>query len=138
MNEIRKSLIAFAFGLFAATSTVAQDYIVVTSIKSVYDGDTFRAYLPGYAKDQRVRLRGIDTPEIKGQCDSEIRGAIEARDYARQVLESASEVRLYNVGQDRYKRVLADVVVDGESLSRLLINKNLGRKWKGRRENWCS
>jgi micrococcal nuclease len=40
-----------------------------------YDGDTIRFNLPGYppivGKDIRVRVNGIDTPEIKGKCKKE-------------------------------------------------------------------
>lgn len=111
--------------------------LTVTSVKSVYDGDTFRAYLPNYSNDQRVRVRGVDTPEIKGKCSSEKSAAIKARDFVRQHLKSATTIVLSDVGRDRYQRVLASVSVDGKDLAQTLINKNLGRKWRGKRESWC-
>ncbi len=112
--------------------------VTVISIESVYDGDTFRAMLPDHTKSQRVRVRGIDTAEIKGQCQYEKDLAIKARDYARSLLFNADKVVLANVGEDYYKRVLAIVYVDGQNLADLLIAKGLGRKWKGKRENWCN
>ena len=69
---------AFAANTYANTS---QTSLTVSSIKSVYDGDTFTAYLPGYDKAERVRVRGIDTPEIRGKCPSEKAAAIKARDF---------------------------------------------------------
>jgi endonuclease YncB( thermonuclease family) len=111
--------------------------IRVTSIKSVYDGDTFRAFIPNYDTDQRVRVRGVDTPEIKGQCDSEIKAAIKARDYVRRYLKSANKIILLNVGKDKYQRILADVEVDGINLAQHIIEQKLGRKWRGKRESWC-
>ena len=45
-----------------------------------YDGDTIRFDLPKYppiaGDDIRVRVNGIDTPEIKGKCAKEIRYGI--------------------------------------------------------------
>ena len=113
------------------------DDVKVLSIESVYDGDTFRAILPDKPKSQRVRVRGIDTPEIKGKCDYEKQLAIKARDHARKLLFNASKITLSNVGKDYYKRVLATVWVDGKRLDALLIERGLGRKWGGKRENWC-
>ena len=48
---------------------------------AVTDGDTFRARLevwPGVEVVTAVRLRGIDTPEIKGKCPAE-KAAAQAR-----------------------------------------------------------
>lgn len=112
--------------------------VTVVSIKSVYDGDTFRAYLPNIKKDQRIRVRGVDTPEIKGGCGSEIRAAVKSRDFVRELLYSAKEIVLSNISKDRYERVLANVIVDGQDLAQTLIDKKLGRKWQGKRENWCN
>ncbi len=110
----------------------------VLSVKSVYDGDTFRAFLPNIIKDQSIRVKGVDTPEIRGACLFEKQAAIKARDFVTSLLMSANEIVLTDVGKDRYGRVLANVIVDGENLSKILIANNLGRKWKGKRENWCN
>jgi micrococcal nuclease len=138
-------LISLAFFLlssnvFAGNGSGNEPHSTVTilSVKSVYDGDTFRAYLPNFKKDQRIRVRGVDTPEIKGGCGAEIRAAVKARDFVRELLKSANKIVLTNVGKDRYDRVLANVIVDGQDLAQTLINKNLGRKWQGKRENWCN
>lgn len=56
----------------------------------------------------RVRLRGIDTPEIKGSSDAEKAKAVVARDaLSAQIM--GKEVLLRNVGNEKYGRVLADV-----------------------------
>lgn len=112
--------------------------VTILSVKSVYDGDTFRAYLPNIKKDQRIRVRGVDTPEIKGSCVAEILAAVKARDFVRKLLYSANKIVLINIGKDRYERVLAKVIVDGQDLAQTLIDRNLGRKWKGKRERWCN
>lgn len=130
--------ISLSFNVFAISGYTPGSTVKVISIKSVYDGDTFRAYLPNIKKDQRIRVRGVDTPEIKGSCGNEILAAVKARDFVRTYLKSANEIVLTNVGKDKFKRILANVMVDGKDLAETLINKKLGRKWRGKRENWCS
>ena len=131
-------LVLIIVSIFFYNPTYADDkFIIVNSIKSVYDGDTFRAYLPNEPKDLPIRIRGVDTPEIKGKCKLEKDAAIRARDFTRQQLKNAKQIRLYNVGFDKYHRVLATVVIDGKNLATLLIRSELGRLWRGKRENWC-
>ena len=124
---------------FAGSGGGAWPSMTVKSIKSVYDGDTFRAYLPGYKDDQRVRVLGVDTPEIKGRCESEEELAIKARDFARQYLNSAKKITLSfgKKERDHYGRLLAKVNVDGRDFAQTLIDNGLGRKWKGKRKSWC-
>ena len=49
--------------------------IEVVRVVSVYDGDTLRVDLscsqPLFCDNVSVRIRGIDTPEIRGKCDYE-------------------------------------------------------------------
>ena len=72
-----KKIILITLLLFSGLAFGVSKDIVVTGIDSVYDGATFRAFLPPHNKEsQRVRLRGVDTPELKGQCKSEIDNAI--------------------------------------------------------------
>ena len=76
------------------------------------DGDTFEARVhlwPGLDVMTRVRLRGIDAPELKAQCEKEFRMAEAASD-ALQTLLADGEVSIYNIGPDKYQgRVVADV-----------------------------
>ena len=55
-----------------------------------YDGDTCTFNLPGihpfFGKKISARIRGIDTPEIRGKCAAEKRKAKAARDYLRALL----------------------------------------------------
>lgn len=135
---IKKTTFA-AILLFSGLAFSSGNEIIVTSIHSVYDGDTFRAYLPdGKNKSERIRLRDVDTAEIQGKCQFEINEAIKARDFVRQYLASAGQVKLKNTGRDKYNRLLADVYVDEVNLSHVLINRGLGREWRGRRESWCN
>ena len=60
-----------------------------------YDGDTIYVAipgLPGEIANMSVRVRGVDTPEICGKCESEKQLAQQARDYARKRLKTAKAV----------------------------------------------
>ncbi len=63
--------------------------------------------------------------------------AIRARDFVRAVV--GASVRLTDVRPGKYAgRIIADVWVDGQKLSDLLIAENLGRPYHGgQRRGWC-
>ena len=127
-------------------------------VLSVYDGDTFtvRVY-PGrdfnvsvwpdityqLNLDQlsikvSVRLRGVDTPEIRGKCQVEKEQARMARDFV--VAAISDGVTLSNVERGKYAgRVIADVTLPGgRSLTEELIDAGLGRPYDGgKRDTWC-
>lgn len=86
-----------------------------------------------------VRLAGIDTPEIKGRCDREKHLAREARDLVRSVLRQATEIRLAEPGRDKYFRIDARVVADGQDLGTLLIERGLAVPYNGEIKTaaWC-
>ena len=84
----------FSSSVSAQNTNQSSDYIV-SEIISVYDGDTFRANineLPDIVgKNIAIRILGIDTPEIKGECEKEKTLAIKARDFARKALFNADQ-----------------------------------------------
>jgi micrococcal nuclease len=70
---------------FVALSPALADAetLLVKKITSVYDGDTFRAEIANTGatfSPIAVRLRGIDSPEIRGACESEKLAALDARE----------------------------------------------------------
>jgi micrococcal nuclease len=109
-------------------------------VVSVYDGDTFTANAapwPGVTIRTAVRVDGVDTPGIRGECQAEKDMAIEARDFAAAAL--GDDVQLVDVRHGKYAgRVVARVLVDGQDLAGLIIGAGLGRPYDGRaREGWC-
>ena len=80
----------FCVGLLLSLPVNATAYygdLVVEKYLSAYDGDTFRMNIsdvhPIIGRDMPIRLRGVDTPEIRGRCDEEKALAIKARDFVR-------------------------------------------------------
>lgn len=109
----------------------------------VIDGDTFEARVhlwPGLEMTTRVRLRGIDAPEMKGACFEEQRMAEAATDALRAQLADG-DVAIFNIGPDKYNgRVVADAATRRTpSVSNALLASGHARQYQGgRRGGWCA
>lgn len=103
----------------------------------VYDGDTITiaSKLP-YNESPLyrfpVRLNGIDTPEMKGKdvSDEEKEAAKEAREFVYKLVYN-KYVRLENVKNEKYGRILADVYVDDINLNEELLKRRYAVKYDG-------
>lgn len=108
----------------------------------VIDGDTFEARVhlwPGLEMTTRVRLRGIDAPEIKGACAEETRMAESASEALRAQLADG-DVTIFNIGPDKYNgRVVADAATRRTpNVSSVLLGSGHARPYQGgRRGGWC-
>ena len=105
------------------------------SIASVYDGDTFKinlnCSLAVYCEKVPVRVRGVDTPEIKGKTQREKNLAQKAKEFTKEFL-SVAPVSLSNCGRDKYFRLLCDVTNgEGKDLARELIKRDYGYSYQG-------
>ena len=99
------------------------------------DGDTFEARVhlwPGLEMTTRVRLRGIDAPELKASCPQELQLAEAAGSALRGLLDEG-EVTIYNIGPDRYNgRVVADAATRRtENVSAALLAGGFARSYGG-------
>lgn len=108
----------------------------------VIDGDTFEARVhlwPGLEMTTRVRLRGIDAPEMKGGCADELRMA-QAATEALSALLVDGDVAIFNIGPDKYNgRVVADAATPRTlSVSSALLAAGHARTYQGgKRGGWC-
>ena len=115
---------------------------IVSKVISVYDGDTFRVDIdslpPIVGKNIPIRLNGVDTPEIRGKCQYEKDLAIKARDFVRNKLANAKEIRLTKLQRGKYFRVVADVMIDGVSLEQELLDNEFAYNYTGgKKSSWC-
>lgn len=117
-------------------------FVCVTYVDN-YDADTITVNIPGVhpflGAKAKVRLVGVDTPEIRGGNACEKRKAIEAKEYVKGRLVGKT-LSLYNVQRGKYFRIVADVVVDGVSLSKELIAIGYGFPYDGGKKqtrDWC-
>jgi endonuclease YncB( thermonuclease family) len=121
----------------------AEDYsdVSVSRIIKVIDGDTFRVDINELSdiigKNIRIRILGIDAPEINGKCAFEKELAIKARDFVQILLDNADSVILKNLDRGNFFRLLAEVIVDGKNLGELLVAKDLAVRYQGKKSSWC-
>jgi endonuclease YncB( thermonuclease family) len=117
--------------------TLSHDQIV-----EVYDGDTFKIDLPSqhplFGDDISVRVLGIDTPELKGSSDEVKALAYKAKNRTQELLSDAKTIELKNPHRGKYFRVVAEVWIDGESLSEKLKSEGLAKEYdgEGARPEW--
>jgi len=121
----------------------AEDLIIrKDQIVKIYDGDTFFINIDNsldvFGKRLAIRIKGIDTPEIKGKCSQEKFKAILAKEYLKESLEKANCIILKNLERGKYFRVLADLYINGENIADKLLNQNLAVKYQGgKKHNFC-
>jgi endonuclease YncB( thermonuclease family) len=106
------------------------------------DGDTFeaRVHLSGLDLTTRVRLRGIDAPELKASCPQELQMAESATDALRALL-GEGEVTIFNIGPDKYNgRVVADAATrKTQNVSAAMLAAGQARSYNGgHRGGWCA
>jgi len=127
---------------FNLQATPQYGTVSVSKVISVYDGDTFRVNIdslpPIVGRNIAIRVNGIDTPEIRGKCQYEKDLAIKARDFVRAKLANAKEITLTNLQRGKYFRVVANVLIDGVSLERELLDDELAYVYDGGKKlSWC-
>ncbi|WP_296816558.1 thermonuclease family protein [Brevundimonas sp.] len=89
------------------------DPIVIAGPAEVIDGDTLRIGA------ERIRLHGIDAPEIDQRCGETACGEV-AR-YALSRMIGGETVACQGAERDRYRRLVAVCLVEGEDLGRWMV-----------------
>lgn len=109
-----------------------------------YDGDTITVDVPSihpfFGKGMKVRLAGVDTPEIRTSNTCEKEKAEIAKNLVKSMLSNAKVIELRDVKKGKFFRVVADVYYDGNSLSKLLLNYKLAVPYHGGKKpktDWC-
>jgi len=110
----------------------------------VVDGDTVAVHVypwPGMIVETRIRLLGIDTPELRGRCDDEKAKARAAKQTTAGLLPPGATIKLRRVKRDKFAgRHDAEIILsDGRSLGDVLITAGLARAYDGgKRAGWCA
>lgn len=134
-----KKLIACILGCFIGVSAGA----VPARVGYIVDGDTFSAQVALQDDTEisvRVRIRNVDTPEMKGACTDEVKKANYAKQRLGEIIPVGSVVELSDIKDDKYLGRIDARVADniGRDVGRLLISEGVGRKYSGgRRVSWC-
>lgn len=112
------------------------------------DGDSVVFNIPGVhpilGDNISIRIRGIDTPEIRGKCKEEKMLAQEVKAYVQSAMERAIHINLENIERGKYFRIVADVLITDRyntkmNISPLLIKSNYAVPYTGkeRKIDWC-
>ena len=110
-----------------------KEYYYEAIVKSVYDGDTIRLDIDlGFniwVRNESVRLRGIDAPEIRGE---ERPLGLESRDWVRSQLPVGTKILMKTEKpfREKYGRYLATVFLqDGTNLNEMIVNLGFATKY---------
>lgn len=125
MKHVRGAAAALLLAAAAAPPATAEEIRVT-------DGDTIRL------GEERIRILGLDAPELHGRCREERRLAARARDRLAELI-GARGIAIERVRRkDRYGRTLATVRAGGVDVAMVLIAEGLARPYEGgRRDGWC-
>ena len=139
------SSVLIIVGIPAFAGSSVRTYENINNVRYVknYDGDTvtvdISGVLPLIGDNISVRIRGIDTPELRGKCQSEKDKARIAKRLVKAELRRAKTIDLHRVGRGKYFRIIADVKYDGKDLGQVLIKNKLAVPYNGgkKKQDWC-
>lgn len=121
----------FSFPLFAQQP--ASNFYKVR-LGKVIDGDTFKVYLACsyklFCKSVSVRVRGIDTAELKSKDETKRAKAQEAKRFTQEFL-TGHKIVLKRCTRGKYFRLLCEVYADNKSLADALLAANLAISYNG-------
>ena len=107
----------------------------------VIDGDTVDIDIDlGFGvwlRKQRIRMYGIDTPEIRTKCEVEKEFGLKVRDTLREkILRKVVTVQCHEL--DKYGRLLIDVFCDGSNVNNWLIDEKYAFKYDDPFKLYCT
>lgn len=118
--------------ILAAALAIALPTTAAAERLTVTDGDTVRLGV------ERIRIIGLDAPELRGKCREERRLAERARTRLVELLDTENVEIIRSARPDKYRRTLAIIRADGVDVARVLITEGLARVYHGERRNgWC-
>ena len=136
---IRKILLLVTVGLVCQNS-----FATPVIVRYIVDGDTFVGDVlldkDVEVKSISIRLRNVDTPEIHGECDEEIKRAEYAKQRLEELIPVGSTVEISNIKDDKYPGRIDSNVYDAANrdIGWVLVREKVGREYHGgKRQSWC-
>jgi micrococcal nuclease len=124
--------------------SAANEFKCVSYVKN-YDGDTVKFNIPKVhwllGKNISIRVLGVDAPEMHGKRRCEHKAAVKAQARIQGLLKGAKQIDLQKIARDKYFRILADVIYDGQSLTDVLLKEKIAYPYMGetkQKVNWCT
>lgn len=147
MAKVGKLLLAILLiCLVVYIQSLEQSSAAGVRILRVIDGDTVEIeadYLPPeLGKKLLVRIVGVDTPEkgFRAKCNQEDSLSLKAKLFTEQAVRNAKTIDLKIKSWDKYGgRILGEIIIDGKSLSDMLIKNRLAISYNGEQKthDWC-
>ena len=126
-KNIKKKIIYFTLSIFISISLVHAREIVLDAKLEVIDGDTIKQ------GKKRIRLYGIDAPELKQKCEDHNGKKWDCGQAAKIRLNQTiygKQVLCKVKGKDRYKRVLAICYVNGTDINEHMVREGLAESYR--------
>ena len=145
MKQLMTALMLCVSTLAYAQAQTYGDFNNVEYVRN-YDGDTVTFNIHGVhdllGRNISIRVRGIDTPEIKGKCAKERELALGAKRFVQIVLEQLKpgRITLRNVDRGKYFRIVADIMIgEHTSLGQYMVEKGFAVIYNGGKKvhDWC-
>ncbi len=109
-----------------------------------YDADTVTFNVtnvhPLIGEKINVRVNGVDTPEIRTKNRCEKQKARNAKKLVANLFKNAKRIDLENIHRGKYFRIVADIKIDGKSLTYYSIKNGLAYSYDGgtkKKMDWC-
>lgn len=135
-----KKLYTILFGCLLCANVFA----VPVRVVRIIDGDTFVADVlldnDIKIKTVSVRLRNVDTPELHGKCEDEIKQAKYAKQRLGELLPENSIIEIDHIKNDKYQGRIDANVYDfaNRDVGLVLVEEQVGRPYSGgKRQSWC-
>ena len=115
----------------------------VKGFHGCHDSDTCTVSLadlpPLFGEHINIRIVGIDTPQLNGQCEPEKSLAQQAKALIERTVRHAKQIEITDVLRDKQFRILGRVIVDGEDLGSKLVAAGLAVPYNGEAQikDWC-
>ncbi|MBL6785028.1 MAG: thermonuclease family protein [Rickettsiales bacterium] len=149
-NVLHISLASFATLIFSSTNSFAKstdqcvhdlDKLSCVQYVSNYDGDSFVFEVlnvhPLFGSKFKIDFSEYEAPKIRSKQKCQKLLGKKSKDFAKDNLKSAKKIDLVNVTKTRSGKFKGDVLVDGKSLSEIMLKNKLLIKAGSKDFKWC-
>lgn len=118
----------FLIPLLLSSPQLASAETLVGRVLSIHDGDTITVQFESQSKKEKVRLLGLDAPEIDFNGKSQGEVAEMARSYLKSVLpvNSSIQLELPKKGLDSSGRYLGKIIFNGIDINLEMLKAGMG------------
>ena len=129
----------FIFIFILLSNITAAEVLDIDRVRRVIDGDTIvvdlRCKPDILCKNMKIRLLGIDTPEIRTKDKNIKRKGLIAKHQLKEEIRRGEYFELRKCSRGKYFRLVCDLRINGLSASKLMISGGYARYYDGGSKN---